>query len=283
MTVSSAANRPRGTAEWASLRPMAGSTLTSTWRVVAGRWIHARSSTAIGRQPPPIVLVHGVGVSSRYMAELAERLGVNRRVFAPDLPGFGLSDKPPKALTVPDLADALDAWMEAWGVDRACLVGNSFGAQIIVDLAWRYPERVDRLILIGPTMDAEARSVPRFLLRWVRTIAQEPFSLFPTVLRDVIDCGPLRVLATLRYLLADRIEAKLPAVDAPVLALRGERDAIAPQRWVEAVADAAPRGSYLTLPGAVHAANYDAVERLAAVIEDFLAGETHRMVARASA
>ncbi|WP_292510847.1 alpha/beta fold hydrolase, partial [Methylobacterium sp.] len=51
----------------------------------------------------PVILVHGLGMSSRYMIPLARHLAPHFRVYAPDLPGFGLSDKPHRALTVREL------------------------------------------------------------------------------------------------------------------------------------------------------------------------------------
>jgi 2-hydroxy-6-oxonona-2,4-dienedioate hydrolase len=74
-----------------------------------------------------VVLVHGLVVSSRYMVPTAERLTSHCRVFAPDLPGFGRNEKPPRALDVAGLSDALSAWMGELGLERAALVGNSFG------------------------------------------------------------------------------------------------------------------------------------------------------------
>ncbi len=56
-----------------------------------------------------VVLVHGLVVSSRYMVPTAERLAPHCRVFAPDLPGFGGSEKPPRVLDVAGLSDALSA------------------------------------------------------------------------------------------------------------------------------------------------------------------------------
>jgi pimeloyl-ACP methyl ester carboxylesterase len=60
-----------------------------------------------------VVLVHGIGVSSRYMTPIAIELAATCKVYAPDLPGFGLSAKPSRILDVPALADALAAWMRA--------------------------------------------------------------------------------------------------------------------------------------------------------------------------
>ena len=77
------------------------------------------------------------------MVRVAERLVPYRRVFAPDLPGFGGSEKPSRVLDLPGLSDALAAWMGGVGVGRAALVGNSLGCQIIADLALRHPERIE--------------------------------------------------------------------------------------------------------------------------------------------
>ena len=52
-----------------------------------------------------------------------------------------------------ELSDSLAAWIGEIGLQRATLVGNSFGCQIIADLAVRHPERVERTVLRGPTMD----------------------------------------------------------------------------------------------------------------------------------
>jgi 2-hydroxy-6-oxonona-2,4-dienedioate hydrolase len=87
----------------------------------------------------PVVLLHGLGVSGRYMMPTAERLAVHYKVFVPDLPGFGRSDKPRHALGVPALADLLSAWLDGLGIGEAVFLGNSLGCQVIVDLAIRYP------------------------------------------------------------------------------------------------------------------------------------------------
>ena len=278
----------RMTAETSRLRPTfcqqesRDFALSSTWRVVDGRWMHARIATPVDMALPALVLVHGVGVSSRYMMPLADRLHRDFRVFAPDLPGFGLSEKPPRALAIPGLADSLVSWMDAMGLDHAGMLGNSVGAQVVVDLAARFPDRVDHLILVGPTMDVTARSLPRQLLRWVRCIPDAPASLIRTVLRDVLDCGMLRVATTLHYAMHDRPEEKLLTVQAPVLAIRGYHDVMASERWVQILADAAPHGHQLTLPGGGHAINYDSLESTASIIRRFVYGlvpGAHRQVA----
>jgi pimeloyl-ACP methyl ester carboxylesterase len=136
---------------------------------IDGLQVHYRVSTsAIPAKRPPIVLVPGYGMSSRYMVPLAEVLACDFRVYAPDLPGFGRSDKPKRALDIPELADALAAWMSALGLGPAVLIGNSLGCQILIEAALRHGERVACLILQGPTPDPAARSAARQVLRQVQ-------------------------------------------------------------------------------------------------------------------
>jgi 2-hydroxy-6-oxonona-2,4-dienedioate hydrolase len=101
----------------------------------------------------PIVLCHGFGVSSRYMVPLAEALARDFRVYAPNLPGFGRSNRPADVLDIGGLAEALAAWMAALGLGPAALIGNSLGCQVIVEVALRHRERVACLVLQGPTPD----------------------------------------------------------------------------------------------------------------------------------
>src|SRR4051812_16308430 len=97
--------------------------------------MHARVATRLApAQAPRIVLVHGLGVSSRYMIPLAKRLAPFARVEAPDLPGFGLSDAPRATLDTAGLAGALEAWLAARGIEHATFVGNSYGCEIIARL-----------------------------------------------------------------------------------------------------------------------------------------------------
>ncbi len=128
-------------------------------------------------------------MSSRYMIPLARHLAPEIRVYAPDLPGFGLSDNPARALTVPELADALSAFMDAVGLRRAAFVGNSLGCEILVEFARRYPERVERLVLQGPTPDPEVRSVLQQVILFLITGLFERWSLAWVALSDYLRSG----------------------------------------------------------------------------------------------
>jgi 2-hydroxy-6-oxonona-2,4-dienedioate hydrolase len=217
-----------------------------------------------------VVLVHGLVVSSRYMIPTAQRLAAHYRVYAPDLPGFGRSEKPPHALDVSGLSDALAAWMETVGLSRAALVGNSMGCQIIADLAARHPERVERAVLQGPTMDPRARTVLRQVGRFLLDAPREAPSLLPIELLDYLSAGTRRAWRTFAYALEDPIEEKLSKVRVPTLVVRGSRDPIVPQRWAEEAARLLPMGRLVVIPDAAHTLNYDHSIDLARTVRGFL-------------
>ena len=101
-----------------------------------------------------MVLVHGIVVSSRYMVPTLKRLAAYHRVYAPDLPGFGESEKPRRVLAVAGYCDSLAARMREIGLERAALVGNYIGCQIRAELAVRHPERVGRAVLQRHAIDS---------------------------------------------------------------------------------------------------------------------------------
>jgi 2-hydroxy-6-oxonona-2,4-dienedioate hydrolase len=263
-----------------SSAPFGGETgrLRSTWAPVHGLRLHALTSAELlPADAPAIILVHGVAVSSRYLIPLAEHLAPRARVYVPDLPGYGRSDCPAgHDLTVPELADALVAWMDRVGLERPHLVGNSFGCQVIADLAARYPDRVGRLVLQGPTMDPQGRSAWRQVLRWLTVLPFERYSEGLVLLRDAWDLGLRRGIDMVRIALDDQIEAKLPRVAAPTLVVRGTRDLIVPRRWAEEAMCLLPNGRLVVIERAAHTINYSQPAWLAEVIWPFLTGEQSR-------
>jgi 2-hydroxy-6-oxonona-2,4-dienedioate hydrolase len=255
--------------------------VTSVWTEVGTGRIHARVTT---RPPPPdaptLVLVHGIGVSGRYLLPTAVCLAATCRVYVPDLPGFGLSVGPAAALDVPALADALADWMRVMQLPPAVLLGNSFGCQIIAELGVRHPTLVARAVLQGPTIDPRARRVFRQLWRWALNSPFEPTARWPSlgsvVRQDYRDAGLPRVLATFRFALRDRIEDKLPHLDVPTLVVRGARDVIAPQRWAEEATGLLPHGRLVVVPGAAHTMCFTSPDALARAVRSFVATERSR-------
>lgn len=233
--------------------------------------MHVQTARAVPRRDAPVVvLVHGLGVSSRYMVPTIRALAGDFAVYAPDLPGFGRTPGPRDALTIPQLADALLEWMTAMDIERPVLLGNSMGCQILADLAVRYPARVERLVFVGPTMDRRARSAPRQFWRLVRDTFREAPSQPFVVVYDYASFGFRRFRQTFYDAIGDPIERKLPRIDAPALVVRGSRDPIVPRAWAREVAHALPNARYAEVRGAGHTVNYMAPRALARLVRAFI-------------
>lgn len=101
----------------------------------------------------PVVLIHGSGPGVTAWAnwrltlpELAKR----HRVVAPDVLGFGYTERPDGVTYGLDTwTDHLLGFLDALGLERVTVVGNSFGGALALSLATRAPERVDKLVLMG--------------------------------------------------------------------------------------------------------------------------------------
>lgn len=215
-------------------------------------------------------MLHGLVVSSRYMQPTARLLAPAYHVLTPDLPGFGKSKGFAHVPDLAELADILADWMAALQLRRANFLGNSVGCQVLIQLALRHPELVRRLILTAPTMDPQARTIPREMVRWLKNVPYEPPSLFAVILRDYLDIGFRRSFKTLLYSLRDPVEQHLPHIRVPALVVRGTRDLVVPQRWAEEVARLLPQGQLVVLQGAAHDINYNSAADLAKVIHSFI-------------
>jgi 2-hydroxy-6-oxonona-2,4-dienedioate hydrolase len=238
---------------------------------VRGIQMYYRFSATASESVPayPIVLVHGLGVSSGYMVPTMRALPSRARVYAPDLPGFGKSEKLRRSLDIPELAQYVHEWMQEIGVQRAHVLGHSLGAQVVVDLASRWPSRIASLILAGPTTDHRAPTVPRQGLRLLRDMLREPLALWLFGAMEFMEAGPRRTIRTMQAAIRDPFLRKVQHLRAPLLIVRGECDPISPREWTQEVASLVPGARLATILGGPHAINFNNPRELAALILDF--------------
>lgn len=241
--------------------------LTGHWVTVNGWRMHYRAS---GRGRQSVVLVHGLTVSGNYLLPTAAELLDDFTVYVPDLPGFGASEKPRRVLAIAEMAEILKAWMDAVGLKRVYLLGNSLGCHTVTALAARYPERVAGTILVSPVGDPGGRNALELGLRALNDFAREPRSYWTIMLRDFWKAGLRRTLLTLRSLQQCRLEAWLPRVEAPALVVGGGRDRIVPRWWIDRVAATLPQSKVAVIAEAGHVSNFSHPERLAALVRAFV-------------
>jgi pimeloyl-ACP methyl ester carboxylesterase len=140
---------------------------------------------------PPLILIHGFTASTLVWSEVLLPLAARGfRVIAPDLAGFGFSAKPKDGeYTIEWQARLIIGLMDALSIESACLVGSSYGGAVASVCALDYPQRVERLVLVGAVSNDDVKK--RLLLRLGRS----------PVVGDII--SPL--LLDLRWLVRRRV------------------------------------------------------------------------------
>jgi pimeloyl-ACP methyl ester carboxylesterase len=195
-----------------------------------------------------IVLLHGLGMSSAYFANLAHALFERGwSPVAPDIPGFGESADA-RAMGPAEQAALLAKWADALGIRDAVWLGHSIGCNTVAHLARLRPDLVRRAIYTGPLWTQR---------HWLRIFAmlaldafREPLSLYRHVIPAYLRAGVLRWWLTWRKFIPDL--GSLPP-DGELIA--GERDPIPDRTFV----------SLRSMPGA-HACVYSHAEDIAAAI-----------------
>jgi pimeloyl-ACP methyl ester carboxylesterase len=225
------------------------SAFPSRWTRARGLDVHDRADESAPGLP--VVMLHGLAVSHRYLLPAARALADRHPVVVPDLPGFGRSDKPARAYDVGEHADVVAAWLVARGLDRVAVVGHSFGAEVAARLAVLQPGTVAALVLASPTTDPTARTRRALIGRWLLDTQVEAPWQAPILARDILDAKPWRVFATVGHSVRNAVEDDLMKLTVRPLVLAGALDQVAPARWRAEVA-ALTNGTTVTVPQAAH-------------------------------
>ena len=98
---------------------------------------------------PALLLLHGIGDSSDTWRPVFERLAQHHTIIAPDLLGHGRSEKPRGDYTVAGYANGMRDLLSVLEVDRVTVVGHSLGGGVAAQFAYQFPERCERLVLVG--------------------------------------------------------------------------------------------------------------------------------------
>lgn len=212
------------------------------------------------------VLVHGIGVSSRYFRPLAAELANFGEVFLIDLPGYGFTPNPHRRVSIQEHADVLGGFLELEGIDAPVLVGHSMGTQVVSRLVVDHPEITDRLVLLAPTTNPAERTLGTQLRLLLADLPGETLAANLIVATDYLfRCGIPYFLSQVPNLLDDHMEERLPGVQARTLVVRGERDPIVPPEWAASVTALLPEAELRELPGP-HVVMYSRPREVAAMI-----------------
>ena len=261
-------------------------------------------STLTMGEGPDVLLIHGLGGAKSSFLDAAAALSADFRVHALDLPGFGSSGKPLRApYDAGWFADTVLRTMDALGVPRAHIAGNSMGGRVALEIGLCAPERVRGLILLCPAVAFIKRGLhpivrllrPELGLlphRFTRGMVEghlwslfhDPDAIDPEI-ADVIVTefqriyasagGRLGFLSAARSLYLDApfgrggFYPRLSELQAPALFVWGAHDKLIPPAFAHHVRRWLPNAEQIVLEGCGHVPQVERAEQTAGIMRRF--------------
>jgi pimeloyl-ACP methyl ester carboxylesterase len=278
----------------------------------------AEISTLTMGEGPDVLLIHGLGGAKSSFFDTAAGLSHRYRVHALDLPGFGSSGKPATApYTAKYFSDRVVEVMDALGIERAHLVGNSMGGRVSIEVGLRHPNRVRGLALLCPAVAFIKRGyhpIVRMLRpelgllphRFTRGMVESTFwSLFcdpdaidPSMADIVVEefqriygskGARLAFLSAARNIYLDKpygkggFYSRLADLEAPSLFVWGSHDPLIPAAFKRHVERWLPSAEQIVLDGCGHVPQVERPEQTNGLLTRFLSRvDALRSPARAS-
>lgn len=273
---------------------------------VASRVVHGyRRVFRIAGSGPPLLLIHGIGDSSRTWHEIIPALARNHLVIAPDLLGHGSSAKPRADYSVAAYANGMRDLLGVLGIDAVTLVGHSLGGGVAMQFAYQFPERTQRMVLIasgglGPDVSPVLRAatlpgahlaLSTLRLPGARTVVSAGVGLLEWLnaglgvdaadMRRVVDALPdttaraafirtLRAVVDWRGQVVTMLDRCYLVAGMPTLLIWGSRDSVLPVGHAHTAHAAMPSSRLEIFDGAGHFPFRSDPARFIAVLEDFL-------------
>lgn len=239
-----------------------------------------------GGRGAPLVFVHGFGTEAavNWYAQLGT-FASDFDVLAPDLPGFGASERLPATNCIALQVRSLRTLLDDLGLARVTLVGHSMGGWISLAFAATYPERVERLVVVDaaglrfePDMTLERALLPATIddvRLLIRANFQRPPRLPVFVLRDLLrvarrDAVPREELLRRLVYGDEHLDERLGSIAASTLVVWGAADPLTPLALGERIAASIPMAELTVFEDCAHSPNVEQPERFNERLRAFL-------------
>src|ERR687894_876326 len=242
----------------------------------------------------PLVLLHAFPLNGKMFEPQMAAFSGDRRVVAPDLPGFGRSPRTPAQPDVRYYAEGVRSLLDRLGLERMILGGVSMGGYVTFECLKLFPERISALVLANTRPDPDSEEARESRKDMALRVAQEGVGVLAELQMErllapatresdeglvekvramILENSPDGAVAALGAM-RERPDSRplLGEIDVPTLVVGGEEDDISSPEVMGAMAAEIPRARHLTIAGSAHLSNLEAPEEFNAALNDFLKG-----------
>ena len=265
---------------------------------------HRRAFVKVG-SGPAVLLLHGLGCDHTTWDAVIEPLSRHYTVIAPDLLGHGQSDKPRADYTLGGFANGMRDLLTVLGIDKATVVGHSFGGGVAMQFAYQFPERTERLMLVASgglglevSPGIRAISTPGFhqvmgllTLPGIRHAGRAGLrALAATGLSLTRDLGEVaniyetfrdpkarhavrhvvRAVVDWQGQIVTMVDRAYLTEAMPMWVVWGRNDTVIPVRHANRAAEVAPTARIEVIPDSGHFPHKDHPQRFAQILHDFV-------------
>ncbi|OGZ58206.1 MAG: hypothetical protein A3A00_00515 [Candidatus Spechtbacteria bacterium RIFCSPLOWO2_01_FULL_38_20] len=240
-------------------------------------------------QGAPILILHGWDSKSDTWVKVQGNLvNAGFRVIIPDLPGFGQTPQPPRVWSLKDYCEFIHEFTHKLNVSKITLAGHSFGGRISLAYCVRYPEDLDKLVLIATAGIKRYKQWKVKIFLFLAKIGNVIFSVpilkyFKSMTRKVAykltgghdyEKASPRMRGIMKNILNEDLRAFLPQITIPTLILWGNKDKMTPVKDARILNTEVKNSHLYIFPNQPHALQLTMPEELASRMADFLKIET---------